>query len=65
MIIQKKKTNIFMKRGFKTKKVGDAIHPPPKGGGLLALIIKIKNYDQRQNLLRIIEFEGLYGKVRK
>ena len=54
-----------MKRGFKTKKVGDAIHPPPKGGGLLALIIKIKNYDQRQNLLRIIEFEGLYGKVRK
>ena len=28
-----------MKRGLKTKKIGDAIHPPPKGGGLLALII--------------------------
>lgn len=30
-----------MKRRLETKKVGDAIHPPPKGGGLLALIIKI------------------------
>ena len=29
-----------MKRRLKTKKVGGAIHPPPKGGGLLALIIK-------------------------
>lgn len=28
-----------MKRRLETKKVGDAIHPPPKGGGLLALII--------------------------
>ena len=29
-----------MKRRLETKKVGDAIHPPPKGMGLLALIIK-------------------------
>ena len=29
-----------MKRRLEAKKVGDAIHPPPKGRGLLALILK-------------------------